>query len=275
MTVVSWAVVSWLVVLSGAYPLARAWHANRATTLHQAICWAAAAWAAWGLAFLAEAVWTGTVLEMIRYLALCLTGCAGVTVLGARRPVVGGWNFVVIGLLACLFLPTVLVPRHLRDNLPQTLFLAATLAIGILNYLPTRLGPPALLLAVACGVELTNLAGSVRLAQSWEQPARLLLALTPWLAYERLSWRPVPPAIFDRVWLDFRDRFGFVWAQRLREQFNCSATNAGWSVVLRWQGLRLVRGSVMPDEAVQKQIVATLCAMLKRFGPPDELESTS
>jgi hypothetical protein len=40
----------------------------------------------------------------LRYLALCLTGCVGVAVLGARRPGVGAWDFVLLGLLAVLLL---------------------------------------------------------------------------------------------------------------------------------------------------------------------------
>ena len=73
------------------------------------------------------------------------------------------------------------------------------------------------------------------------------------------------------MWLDFRDRFGFVWGQRLRDQFNRAAANAGWPVYLRWRGLRLRAGTELPPDDLQTRIVDTLRAMLKRFGP-GELE---
>src|SRR5438270_9010588 len=124
--------------LSGLYPLYRAWQANRRTSLAHAVFWASAAWTGWGVALvfgrpqkLGLGPW--------RYLALCLTGAAGVAVLGARRPQVAAWNFVLVSLLAVMLLP-------LGENLflgtpsldgPRLVFLGATLAVGILNYVPT------------------------------------------------------------------------------------------------------------------------------------------
>ena len=70
---------------------------------------------------------------------------------------------------------------------------------------------------------------------------------------------------FDALWLDFRNRFGLVWAQRVREQFNRAAVNAGWPVTLYWQGLLIMAGTAPPDPDTQEAIVATLRALLKRF----------
>ena len=89
------------------YPLWRAWRANRGTALAHAVGWAVAAWAAWLAAFL-----FGGDGALGRYVALSLTGCAGVAVLGARRPHVGAWNFVVASLLAVLLLPVAQGFRH-------------------------------------------------------------------------------------------------------------------------------------------------------------------
>src|SRR5262249_23872442 len=96
----------WLVFLSGAYPLWRAWLANRNTSLLHAVTWAGAAWVAWG-GMILVGMETGPSIDLRpgTYLALCLTGCAGVAVLGARRPGVGAWNFVLFGLLAVMLLP--------------------------------------------------------------------------------------------------------------------------------------------------------------------------
>ncbi len=255
-----------VVLVLGAYPLWRAWRGSRRTSLAHAVAWAVAAWAAWG-GRTAAALAAGRAGDSptAGYLALCLTGCAGVAVLGARRPGVGAWNFVVAGLLAVMLLP---LAESLRAPDPaleplRILFLAATVAVGILNYLPTRLAPPALLLGLACALEILALAGSI------EPDPRFtgwLLALTPWVAFAAWQTRGRPAAEFDRIWLDFRDRFGFLWGQRTREQFNRAAANAGWPVVLRWQGLRLRPGSALPEPEVQARIVEALRALLKRFG---------
>src|SRR5437764_449525 len=128
-----------ILVMTAAYPLARAWLAHRRTPLVHALIWAALAWLACEAAILSGEAG-------LRYLALCLTGCAGVAVLGARRPGVGAWNFVVVGLLALLLLPVaegwmVATPLHLNGY--HLVCLSAVVAVGILNYLPTRGGLPA------------------------------------------------------------------------------------------------------------------------------------
>ncbi len=91
-----------LLLLTGFYPLWRAWRANRRTTLRHAIGWSTATWAAW-----VGAAGLGPDAALVRYLALALTGCAGVAVLGARRPIVAAWNFVVASLLVVLLWPVV------------------------------------------------------------------------------------------------------------------------------------------------------------------------
>src|SRR5262249_20953916 len=96
----------WLFFLTGAFPLVRAWRANRRASPGHALGRAVAAWAAGGgLMRLAAASGPVPGLTPARYLALCLTACAGVAVFGARRPGVAAWNFVLLGLLAVLLLP--------------------------------------------------------------------------------------------------------------------------------------------------------------------------
>src|SRR5262245_13163154 len=120
------------IVLSSAFPLIAAWRANRRTTLLQSVYWAGAAWAAWMLTFVALALGHAEA-NTGRHVALTLTGCAGVAVLGARRPGVREWNFVVCGLLVVLMMPLVQGP-----DTAYHVFLGTTLVIGLTNYLPTR-----------------------------------------------------------------------------------------------------------------------------------------
>jgi hypothetical protein len=207
-----------------------------------------AAWLCWSMALVAEDVAAPAIVPAIRYLALALTASAEVAVLGARRPGVVAWNFVVAG-----FLTVVL------SGGDRSVLLVGALLVGCLNYLPTKFALAAVLLAVAAGLEVYGiLAGNDRFRPAVDA----LLAVVPWTAW-LLSRRSAPA--LDRAWLDFRDRFGFVWGQRLRDQFNRAAHHAGWPVELGWSGWRA------PTDAVtQTACLATLQALMKRFGPPEE-----
>jgi hypothetical protein len=258
-----------LIYLSGAYPVARAWLSNRGTTMVHALSWTAAAWLAWFGALLLEdkegAAPAG-------YLALCLTGCAGTAVLGARRPIAGAWNFVLLALLGVLLLPlaeNAVLSTPLLDPL-RLLFICATVALGVLNYLPTRFCLAAVAVGAACLGELFLLMGmpaDEARGSLLTHVIHWLLAAACWLAMiaVRRNWTGV--AVLDREWLTFRDRFGLMWGQRVREQFNRAAANAGWAVQLRWRGLRkTARDAVLPP-ADQAAIVTMLRGILKRFGP--------
>jgi hypothetical protein len=259
-----------LAVATAAWPLGRTWWANRQTTLLQAVLWAAGAWVAWLLVFLGAAAHYDADVALGRHMALALTGCAGVAVLGARRPGVGPWNFVVCGLLAVLLLPIAEGWGRPRLDLPPLLFLGATLVVGLLNYLPTRLGLAALLLAGGCGLEFALLAAP-RLPEQgggWMEPAAgLCLALAPWAGLLLLGRSSAAGGEdFDALWLDFRNRFGAVWGLRVREQFNRSAANAGWPVTLQWHGLAVNEGATPPP---RQELLEKLRALLKRFGPEE------
>src|SRR5215467_13424597 len=127
-----------ILLLSTAYPFFVAWRANWGTTLRSTIFWASAAWLAWGSALFVTELRPGTIALMLRYLAVCLTGCASVAVLGARRPGVIAWNFVVLAQLGILLLPIAEGLGELQLDPLRLIFLAGTLVIGALNYLPTR-----------------------------------------------------------------------------------------------------------------------------------------
>jgi len=255
-------------MLCGLIPLGRAWWVNRHTSLVQALHWAIVAWIVWMATLLAgPSIHGHEAVDPTRYLALSLSGCAGIAVLGARRPYVGAWNFVVLGLLAVLVLPLVegLLIRGRTPGTLHFLFLAAVLSVGLLNYLPTRLAPAGLLLAAAeAGQMLLMIVPDPEPAHrtAIQLVAELCLIGVPWIAYA--SWHRSSPGQneFDRLWLRFRNRFGLVWGQRVREQFNRSAHNAGWPVHLTWRGLRRTGDAAMPDAIA---VLETLRALLKRF----------
>jgi hypothetical protein len=209
------------------------------------------------------------------YFALGLTGCASIAVLGARRPGAGAWNFVILGLLGVvvfLWFEGRLTQDDMILHRVRTIFLASTVAIGVLNYLPTRLAPAAMLLAFGCGLEILGVAGSESLAADLEpaHPTSLLMVtLVPWVAYSLMRRQPAARSEFDQIWLRFRDSFGLFWAQRLREQFNQSAHNAEWPVVLRWPGLRVSPGEPPPSPAIRGAMKVNLRSLMKRFEAPE------
>ena len=86
-----------MVLMTGAVPLVVAWRATDGSTIRPALVWAGLAWIAWlGAAMVPH--------TLSSYAALTLTAGAGVAVLGARRPVVGAWNFIVGSLLVVFWM---------------------------------------------------------------------------------------------------------------------------------------------------------------------------
>jgi hypothetical protein len=252
-------------IVAGLLPLSLALWTNRGTSLLHALIWALVAWLSFGLAFLCDDLERAG-MQPGRYCAVCLTGCAGVAVLGARRPHVFAWNFVVLGLFTVMVLPlmeTQFIGTYPIDGL-RILFMAGTIAVGSLNYLPTRLGPAALLLMLIGAGEMTRLyAPALWPGFGAGMVFDLLLSSVPWLAWICLAWRAADRSDFDSLWLKFRDQWGLVWGQRVREQFNNAAQNAGWPVKLAWHGLTQVKDESLAAD--QEKFVEMLRKTLQRF----------
>ncbi len=260
-----------LIFFTDVFPFWRAVRAQRRTTLIPSILWAFAALIAWIVAVAMQVPWPNIHSPLDQYLALGLTGCASIAVLGARRPGVGAWNFVVLGLFVVMWFLW-FENRLAEDDLIlyriRTVFLASTVAIGVLNYLPTRLAPAAMLLGLGCAWEILRMSKFELQAVAFAQVhyvSRLAVALVPWSAYFRICWQPLPASEFDQVWLRFRDSYGLLWSQRLREQFNQSAKHSNWPVILRWQGLRVIPGESPPSYQDRQEMLANLRALMKRF----------
>jgi len=251
-----------ILMLSAGLPIGAAWWANRDNALAHTLFWGILAWLAW----LASAVIASV---ESRYLALGLTACAGVAVLGARRPGVGAWNGAVVGLLAVLLLPlaqAILASGTVSIHEIARGFLALLLIVVSGNYLPTRLGFGALALLFACLMELWHIdRENVDASRCWPV---IMAAVSPWLAAVAIRLRRSPqlyPA--DQLWSDFRVRFGVVWALRLQDQFNHSARNSGLGLELGWGGVHSLQGTALTD-ADKAASLELMVALLQRFGLP-------
>lgn len=239
-----------ILVASAALPLLAAWARARGSTIRHALAWAILAWLAW-LYCAARST------DLSRLTALALTGGAGVAVLGARRPAVVAWHFVVATLLLVLGLARAeswLTGGDLHVQGARLIFLAGLIGVVLVNYLPTRYWPGAGLLGVACGLALSRWYGCMTADVEYAAAG-----LAPWTAWLSARLTREPDDAFDREWRRFRDTFGAVWAQRLREQFNAAARNAKWEAELHWSGL------TPTGDATDEQLAA-LRSLMKRFG---------
>jgi hypothetical protein len=251
-------VLDWVSYASVAGPLAFATWANRRTSLVHTLVWSWLAWLVWGLALAtADRRWD--------YLALCMTGSAGIAVFGARRPGVAAWNFVVTGLLVILLLPLAegaATDTEFRLGWFRMLFLVVLIGMTITNYLPTWLALAAVWLFLACGWLVAELLSASGVSE--RRLVALSLGPAPWIGWFCLWIGQLGQKDFDRRWLAFRDRYGLVWGQRLREQFNRSAAAAGWDAKLSWSGLQFGPGT--SDDQL-RAMDETLGALMKRFMP--------
>jgi hypothetical protein len=266
MTASSWTIL--LIFLACTPVFLKLWRNNRDTSLAHAAAWAMLAWVAWILTIWFEPI--GTEPGICLYLALAFTGCAGIAVLGARRPGVKMWNAVVAGLLLVELLPVAEAlarQRELQLDTPRLIILAGACSVGLLNYLPTRALTGVVAVALGCACQWLRLRAAAPGLAPWADAlGRAAVAASPGvILLTRSSWPVRPTNDFDRIWLGFRDRFGLVWGQRLREQFNQAARHAGWLVTLRWAGLRIQPGSPPPDRDDWQSMLGALAALMKRF----------
>jgi hypothetical protein len=251
--------------LTGYLPLYRAWRANSHTTLTHAVLWAAAAWSAWGLALVfGNPEEPG--LDAGRYLALCLTGASAIAVLGARKPTVGAWNFVVVGLLAVMLLPLgeyLFLGTAGLDGLRLT-FLVGVFAVGTVNYLPTCAGPAAVLTGFILSGELMLLLmpSDANLDSGSVTSLHTALLLSPWPAWAMMRRQGRDLLVLNQLWHEFRDRFGLFWGQRVREQYNRSAAHDGLPGTLTWLGWK---GGEEPTECEAEAMAALMTALVTRF----------
>jgi hypothetical protein len=181
------------------------------------------------------------------YLTSILALCPPISVLGARRPGsrVWGW-FVLLPLIAVLGWPaaTVLGTHQVLPSLqleaPPLIGFALVLVMGCGNYAGTRFGLAACLFAAGqCLIVLpaTRFVAESNAAPDAYRAAGALLWLLAAATANRAVRRPrLAPSGVDRLWRDFRDLFGIVWAHRLQERINAEAARERWPVRLTSEG---------------------------------------
>jgi hypothetical protein len=276
-------------IVSCARPMLKTRVALHATSLSSAYWWGSAAlllWAATSLATelsgfardgLADQLWYASAVALVSPFAAAL---------GARRPASRIWSwFVVLPATIVLFLPAVTAWKReggaapLDLELPMMAGYGLVLLMGAGNYLGTRFGLSALLAAAAalCVVlSMSELAPRLNIERAVARPtATILLALAVWRAAFRLGSGSTARGRlrFDRIWLDFRDLFGIVWARRIADRINQAAAQGSWPVRLLAFGFVPIDPQGPGLNAEQSaQVEQTLRWLLRRFVDPEWID---
>jgi hypothetical protein len=214
-------------------------------------------------------------LPPLRLAVVALSFCPIVSLIGAKRPQHAAWNFIVLSLWAIVVLPaaeTFFLQRGQRLEMGDARgwFLWILIALGPINFLPTRFWNAAVLLAFGQTVALSPHLPLLR-RSIVDRPETIGLALVAGsLVLALVAFRRHRNAAnrYDRQWLDFRDTFGLLWSLRVQERLNAVAKQHGWDLELSWAGFRS-RASDAPldeiDPDIQPLLRSTLRALLRRF----------
>jgi hypothetical protein len=254
----------------------------RGTTLTTAWAWAAAGTAVWlmlaGWECVPHVAVSRGVLDRAWFAAALVFMCAQTAVLGARRPGVRVWNaFVLAPLFIVLVWPALAVGSTAALQNPLELDTPAALAVGFVllmgngNFWRTRFTLPAVMLAAAVAAIVVPLCGIARdwPLEHWQfrVTGAVLLAAAIVLAHRSAERRPITHDAVERVWFDFRDWFGVVWALRIMDRVNQTAVAENWPVRLTFDGFRW--NDPAPDTAdaqrTRERIEHTLRWLLRRF----------
>jgi hypothetical protein len=217
-----------------------------------------------------------------RLIAATSTLCLTMSLLGARRPQHRPWQAIVFSLWVVVLLPAaeawLIRPADVPELHPlRRVFVAALICLGVGNYLPTRFWLAALLWGAGQTILLWE---ALPVSTLWADPPKPvwgLACLSAALLATAWPRRRRSACAVDRVWVDFRDAFGAVWALRVQDRLNAAARQHGWPVMLAWSGLvEHCRGPTAdprqlepPDRAAaERAMTRSLAWLLRRFVSP-------
>jgi hypothetical protein len=290
---VAWVMSGGVAALATAVAAAWGGFLVRGTTAVPAAAWAAAAC----LAAAAEFAWHATggsgdvaTAACLRLGVTAFTVCPIISLLGAKRPQHGVWQFIVGSLGVVLALPaaTALLvrPGSPPDVLTaERLLVLALVLVGWLNYLGTRRAWAATLIAagqfafVRDFLPLPAVAFAPLPAAAVDAVAAVLVAAGAALALAQSltaagSARSGSSAAggglaaeVEPAFRAVRETFGAAWTLRIVERFNAVAATRGWSSRLAFSGVV----ADAEDGAERDAAARTLGAILRRFVDSDWL----
>lgn len=238
-------VISCLAGLTATSVCLRAWRATRATTLAAPFAWAAGSLtvvtATVGCRF---AVGQSQLISHLDFLSGLTTIAPFVALLGAKRPQDRAWQLIVAALLVLLAFQD-FRSWSLDPSMPPALhpawrwLLTALVVMQAANYAPTRHVVAAFL---ACAGQFAllqpNLAFEWRVMDNAKPAGLLLLAAAVLAATAGEFYRPLDGDSYQQLWREFRDRYGALWALRVKERVNVLAEQHRSTMQLSWSGFR-------------------------------------
>ncbi len=227
-----------------------------------------------------------------RLAVVAVSLCPIMSLLGAKRPQHGVWQFIVASLAGIVALPAASAALVRPGSPPdvhalQRWFMLALVLVAAMNFAATRHGVAAVMVAFgqvillrqflpfvesvgqqgatldAVAAWLVASGAIVAAAQSWLRQAQRRVVGTE-VATRRGSQADL--AAFGTAYLALRETLGAAWTLRIAERFNVVAESRGWPCRLRFDGLH--GGGDPDDRQWQADAVRTGRALLRRFVSP-------
>jgi hypothetical protein len=148
--------------------------------------------------------------------------------------------------------------------------LIALAAMELLNYLPTRRGPAALLATAGQAMLLSPYLVNGAVSASWRS-AGLFCILVAAISTTRRSRSGSGASSsaslkhLERRWFALRDGWGAFWGLRILQRINQSAELSRWPVRLNWSNGLVTGGNTEIDESTVAQVEQTFDSLLRRF----------
>jgi hypothetical protein len=210
----------------------------------------------------------------VRFLAACGTFCPLISLLGAKRPQHTAWHFVVAALWAVLALPSLEAMflhrgQSLEIHAMRGWFLWVLIGLEAVNLLPTRFWNSTLLFTASQVLLFANQLPWIEAPPN--VPKETIGCLGVLLAILVASLNvPRRSALhpYDKLWLDFRDSFGALWAMRAAERINAAAQLNDWPIRLGWNGFQSSQnGNSLENlsKNLEPAIQQALVNLLRRF----------
>lgn len=221
-----------------------------------------------------------------RLCVVALGLCPTMSLLGAKRPQHGVWQFIVAALALVLVMPAATAALVRPGTMPDIHLLERGLmlvvaVVGWLNFVGTRRAAAASLVAVGQlilmgpllpfaraavpGVAVDAVAavaiawGALVAARPWGGPRRAPTSVAGGLASR-----------FAGPFFALRETLGAAWTLRIAERFNAIATNRGWPARLHFRGLET--GGDPADTTWHRDAARAFEALLRRFVTPAWLQ---
>ena len=217
-------------------------------------------------------------MSALRFTVAASTLCPLVAVLGAKRPQDRGWQWIVLSLWLIVIWPAAQALAHpagprVELFTPWKLFVAGVVAMGPLNYLPTRHWLASLLVAAGQLILFSDYLG-LGTTNEWQLPSALACFV---IAAMTVAVRKNKQVNADQTlnnetarWFRFRDGFGAFWAIRVMQRVNETAGLRNWPVRLTWSGFESVETEARDPRSqtsatVKAEVEQTFDTLLRRF----------